>query len=232
MSYIILFSAIIIGVVTGEVLKKQKKIEGLFLTFSGAFLLAITIFHLLPNVYKKGGFDIGIFIMIGIFLQILLEYVSKGLEHAHHDNHKENLNHTFTVPMFLSISVHAFLEGAPVHNHGHFIEDISNPILLGIFLHKIPISSIIFISFRKSGYSKKFSVAMLALFGLMTPAGSYFVSKVPVLFQYSPQINAVVIGIFLHISTVILFESDHGHKFNAAKLIVVASATSIVYFLF
>ena len=38
---------------------------------------------------------------------------------------------------------------------------------------------------------------------------------------YFDQIMAVVIGIFLHISTTILFESSVDHKFNLKKVIAV-----------
>ncbi|MEN8137759.1 MAG: ZIP family metal transporter [Bacteroidota bacterium] len=235
MSYIILFSAVIIGVLIGELIKPQETLKKLFLTFSGAFLLAVTVFHILPEVYINGNEKIGFFIMLGVFIQILLEFISKGVEHAHVPNHHGHSHekHSYTLPMFISISIHAFLEGAPVTDHAHhhhIIDEISNPVLLGVFIHKIPIASIIYVAFRENGYSKIISFLLIILFGLMTPAGSYLANKVPAVIQYSDQINAVVIGIFLHISTTILFESSSGHKFNSAKLLVITAATALVYF--
>ncbi len=232
MTYIILFSAVIIGVLIGEFIKPRKTLKQLFLTFSGAFLLAITVFHLLPGVYHNGGEKIGFFIMLGVFVQILLEFVSKGIEHAHEPN-SHGHNHAFTLPMFISISIHAFLEGAPVADHAHHhhvIQEMSNPVLMGIFIHKVPIASIIYVAFRENGYSKTLSLILIAVFGLMSPAGTFLANHVPSIIQYSAQINAVVIGIFLHISTTILFESSSGHKFNSAKLIVITLATALVYF--
>ena len=32
-----------------------------------------------------------------------------------------------------------------------------------------------------------------------------------------PEITALIIGVFLHISTIILFESSENHKFNVQK---------------
>ena len=232
MTYIILFSAVVLGVLIGEFIKPRKTLKKLFLTFSGAFLLAITVFHLLPEVYHHGGDKIGFFIMLGVFTQILLEFVSKGIEHAHEPN-SHGHNHAFTLPMFISISIHAFLEGAPVADHAHhqhIIDEISNPVLMGIFIHKVPIASIIYVAFRENGYSKTLSFILIAVFGLMSPAGTFLANHVPSIIQYSAQINAVVIGIFLHISTTILFESSSGHKFNSAKLIVITLATALVYF--
>jgi hypothetical protein len=56
-------------------------------------------------------------------------------------------------------------------------------------------------------------------------------SKVPIVQDYNAYITAVVIGIFLHISTVILFESSEGHKFNIRKLSVIALGVVIAYFI-
>ena len=232
MTYIILFSAVIFGVIIGDFIKPRKTLKQLFLTFSGAFLLAITVFHLLPEVYHNGEEKIGFFIMLGVFTQILLEFVSKGIEHAHEPN-AHGHNHAFTLPMFISISIHAFLEGAPVADHAHHqhvIHEISNPVLMGIFIHKVPIASIIYVAFRENGYSKTISFILIAIFGLMSPAGTFLANHVPSIINYATQINAVVIGIFLHISTTILFESSSGHKFNSAKLIVITLATALVYF--
>ena len=82
--YLFPIYAIMIGVVIAFLIKKQKSLyTKLLLSFSGAFLLALTLFDLLPEVYdhlepKQTGF----FIMCGILLQIILEFFSKGAEHA------------------------------------------------------------------------------------------------------------------------------------------------------
>jgi hypothetical protein len=44
---------------------------------------------------------------------------------------------------------------------------------------------------------------------------------VPVLTAMAPKIMAIVIGIFLHISTTILFESSSNHRFNFMKMVVI-----------
>lgn len=46
---------------------------------------------------------------------------------------------------------------------------------------------------------------------------------------YYDKIMAVVIGIFLHVSTTILFESDHDHRFNLKKLIIVILGASLAF---
>jgi zinc and cadmium transporter len=82
---------------------------------------------------------------------------------------------------------------------------------------------------------------MLFIFAVMTPLGfltSKFLSdgEVSNISQHFDKIMAVVIGIFLHISTTILFESgsaDH-HKFNKKKMAAVflGIGLSLTTFLF
>src|SRR4051812_3717513 len=63
------------------------------LSFSGAYLFSITVIHILPEaVTESGNFKLaGIFVLLGYFLQMLIEYFSTGVEHGHihlHDDHK------------------------------------------------------------------------------------------------------------------------------------------------
>lgn len=222
MQYLLPILAIVAGYVF-VILFKPKKPSNikLFLAFSGAFLLALTVFELLPEVYQSDLKNVGIFIMAGILLQIFLEFFSKGAEHGHVHIHK--IDTTFPWMLFVSLSIHSFLEGIPVHNHDH--------LLLGIIVHKIPIAIILTVFFIQANYSRKNTLIFLFLFSLMTPAGSFAAEKLAFLKEYYVEATAVVIGIFLHVSTTILFESSEGHKFNLAKLLIVIFAAFLAYFL-
>jgi hypothetical protein len=79
----------------------------------------------------------------------------------------------------------------------------------------------------KSIYAGLFMV----FFSVMTPLGTYLANTVAILATYATFLNALVIGVFLHISTVILFESSEGHKFNLSKLLVIIFGITIAYFL-
>jgi len=198
-----------------------KKNLKLLLAFSGAFLLSITVFELLPEVFAYTNNKIGLFIMVGILLQIILEFFSKGAEHGH--VHLNKGNQTFPWLLFFSLSIHAILEGFPLYDN--------TSLLYAIIIHKIPIAIILTSFFYSSNLPKGKILLFLTLFALMTPLGSYLSGHVPKLNDYYPQISAVVIGIFLHISTTILFESNEGHKFNITKLLVIVSAIVIAYFI-
>lgn len=201
---------------------KSKENFKLLLAFSGAFLLALTVFELLPSAYEHSDAKtIGVFVMLGILLQIFLEFFSKGAEHGHvHINSEKS---DFPWLLFFSLSIHAFLEGFPIENH--------DTIIYGILIHKIPIAVILSIFLLGSKIKLVKAIFFILLFALMTPLGSYTASNSDFASQYYAPITALVIGVFLHISTVILFESSEGHKFNLHKLLVIVVGIVIAYFL-
>jgi zinc transporter ZupT len=206
------------------VLTRPKKKVGLqlLLAFSGAFLLALTIFELLPEVYQATDTKtIGVFIMLGILLQIFLEFFSKGAEHGH--IHLEVQNKQFPWLLFISLCIHALLEGIPVHDN--------NPILFGILVHKIPIALILSIFLLTSKIATYKAILFITLFSLMTPLGSLVAENLEFVLHYKTPITALVIGVFFHISTVILFESSQGHTFNLRKLLVIILGISFAYFI-
>src|SRR3989304_4598152 len=85
MIYILLFLLVIISGFSVFLLKDESGIKNkLLLSFSGAYLLAISFLHLIPEIFKSTEDNfIGIYILLGFFIQILLEYFSKGIEHGH-----------------------------------------------------------------------------------------------------------------------------------------------------
>jgi hypothetical protein len=65
----------------------------------------------------------------------------------------------------------------------------------------------------------------------MTPLGNWISNYYEIAHVYKTQITAVAIGVFLHVSTTILFESSKNHKFNLSKMTAVIIAIIIAYFL-
>jgi len=200
---------------------KQNRNLKLLLAFSGAFLLSITVFNFLPEVYKTNNSNIGLFIMVGILLQIILEFFSKGEEHGH--VHLDKNTVTFPWLLFISLSIHSVLEGIPIHGH--------HSLIYGIIIHKLPVAIILATFFVASKMSKSKTFLFLLLFALMTPLGVFLSTNIAILETYFQEISAVVIGIFLHISTTILFESNEGHKFNITKLLTIVAAIILAYFI-
>lgn len=192
-----------------------------FMAFSGAFLLSITVFELLPEVFKVSSKSVGVYIMGGILLQIFLEFFSKGAEHGHVHLHSENKH--FPWILFISLSIHAFMEGFPISEE--------NNLLIAIIIHKIPVAIILSFFFITAGYKQSTTLLFLFFFALMTPLGNFVSTYFDVVHKFETEVNAVVIGIFLHVSTTILFESSKNHKFNLNKMTVVILAVLLAYFL-
>lgn len=222
MLYILPLLAVVIGYFISLFLKPSSSTGfQLLLSFSGAFLLSVTVFEMLPEVYSAGYDKVGIFIMIGLLLQIFLEFLSKGVEHGHMHHHGESMKFPFL--LLFSLSMHALLEGFPLNK--------SSDLLHGVVIHKIPVAAILatFLFHSKIGKLKAF--LFLAIFGLMTPLGSWINANFAISEAYSAYINAMVIGIFLHVSTTILFEASKNHSFNASKLGVVIVGILLAFFL-
>lgn len=222
-SYLLPFIAIVVGVIIAFITKQQKSIgTKLLLSFSGAFLLALALFDLLPEVYHHlDPKQTGLFIMLGILLQIILEFFSKGVEHGHPDI--QNDDKKFPWVLFISLCIHSFLEGFSIHEH--------NDMVYGILIHKIPIATLITSFLFQSNYSKAQIIGFLTVFAVMTPFGTFISNNTILAHEYIHIINAAVIGIFLHIATTILFETGEGHKFNLSKLAVICLGISIAHFI-
>ena len=220
-TYLFPIYAVVLGVLIVVLSKKRtSKNTKLLLSFSGAFLLAITLFELLPEVYHHlEGKLTGLLIMVGIVLQLFLESLSKGAEHGHLHINKDNTS--FPWLLFISLCIHSFLEGFPIHQH--------NDMVYGVLVHKIPIAMLITGFLLDSKFSKLQIIGFLTVFALMTPLGTIISNNVSSLANYTDYINAIVIGIFFHIATIILFESDKGHKFNLAKLATIIVAVGLAY---
>lgn len=216
-----LFS-VIIGYILALFLRPDvKKNLKLILAFSGAFLLSITVMHLLPTLYNSKKASVGIFIMLGILLQIILEFFSKGAEHGHVHGHDKLLKMPWL--LFISLCIHALLEGFPVNNQ--------KELALGIAIHHFPIAIILTTFFINSQLNKKAIFLFMFSFAIMTPLGTILCKILPFLNYYQNEITAVVVGILFHISSTIIFESSEGHKFNIAKITVIILGVTMAYFI-
>lgn len=211
----------------------QKKIIKMLLAFSGGFLLAIAFVHFLPELYNDHSEKIGIYVLIGFLVQLFLEYFSGGIEHGHVHFHRD---HSFPWALFISLSIHSFIEGIPLvlpdnaEHHHHHGSGIS--LLMGILFHQVPVAIALMTLLRKSEYSTLKSWTILLLFGIMTPLGlitGYFTDG-RIDFVNMNYLLAIVVGMFLHISTTIIFETSENHKFNLMKLTSILAGVSLALF--
>ena len=231
MNYLLPFLSVLLGYgVALFIQPKNKKNLKLLLAFSGSFLLSLTVIHLLPEIYDSSGSElakqshshnIGIYIMVGILFQIILEFFSKGAEHGHVHGHETMVQIPWL--LFISLCIHAFLEGLPVNRHHN--------LAWGISVHHLPIAVILTTFFIKSQLNKTAIFFFMLTFAIMTPLGTLVANQVGFLQDYYTEITAIVIGILFHISSTIIFESSEGHKFNIAKVSMIVLGILLAYFI-
>ncbi len=204
--------------------KNQAKFIKLSLAFSGGFLLAIAFIHFLPELYAEQHTSIGVWVLVGFLVQLFLEYFSGGIEHGHIHVHA---NKKIPCGLLISLSIHSFIEGIPLantnvhaHDHDHLIGHHHDSLLLGIILHQLPVAIALMTLLRQSLIKSSTSWILLIVFGLMTPLGLIFGTLIPMdsSIPFMDILLALVVGMFLHISTTIIFETNENHRFNLAKL--------------
>jgi hypothetical protein len=199
-------------------LKKDSYLK-ILLSFSGAFLFGLTILHFLPELFHDYKPSYGIFILIGFSFQIVLEFLTQGIDHGHfHSGHSNKIGTSALIGLFL----HALFEATPLsqgsgHDHAH--EHFHNYFFTGLILHKLPVA-IVFGSMLNHYIGKKAKAfIILGIFALMAPLGLFLSEEISFIQVYQDYFMAIVIGIFLYISTTILFETSENHGFNLVKFI-------------
>lgn len=225
-------SALLGGLAVFFIKRDNTDLLKLVLSFSGAYLFSITVLHLIPEIYSDNeDYYIGLYVLGGFLFQLLLERFSEGIEHGH--IHKQGHHGHFPVGVMASLCLHAFLEGMPLAK-GHQRE-----LLFGIAIHHIPAAFALGSLLIQSVIRRSTVILSLFIFALMSPIG-FILSNIMSMGgaggieAYFDRMMAVVIGIFLHISTTILFESssaDH-HHFNRRKLtaVMVGVGLSLINF--
>jgi zinc transporter ZupT len=242
---VLFFTPLLAGMLIFLVPRGRNTNYKMLLVFAGSYLFAITVIHILPELYKQSrGLElIGLFVLIGFFLQQLLEYFTSGVEHGHlHANdhththshaHAHTHEHTHdhqhaavsALVLLSALCIHAFLEGGMLaESDDHQPVYDSNAILLGIALHRAPAAFALMTVLAVQLHSRRKAIPYLVGFSLAAPIGllisSYLASEQVLSSTGLIYLYALVSGNFLHISTTIVFESTPGHKFEARKMAI------------
>lgn len=200
----------------------------LILAFSGAFLLSISFLHLLPESYHDVGDSVGIYILLGFFLQLSIQKLSHGIEHGHvHHLPNQTVNITF---IFLGLGIHSFMEGVPLGFNYHSSSTMPS-VLVGIAAHKIPEMITIGLLLIASPHIRN-KKSIVFLFALLSPLAGiltlYFGQHYYSIAHIITYIIPVVVGAFLHIATTILFESGtKHHQLSSAKILVILAGVAL-----
>lgn len=220
---------------------RLKRHMPLLLAFGGAFLLGLCFLHLLPEAFAMNP-HAGSWVILGFLIQLGLEFLSKGMEHGHvHGNR-------FGLLAFLSLCLHAMIEAMPfgldpeavmghahahVHDHGaHVHHDHSGgqgALLFGIAIHKLPVALALMTILKATVHSKSRRWGWISVFAAVPLLGMALAGVLPQEPSVFGALNGVLVGILLHISTTILFETSDGHDFNGRKLLTVMVGLMLAY---
>ncbi|MGP8215712.1 MAG: ZIP family metal transporter [Bacteroidia bacterium] len=233
--YFILFAAVFSSGFVFSLVAIPKLALKLLLAFTGSLLFSIAVLDLVPEVYGSLGKTAGIYILVGFFLQIILEFFSHGIEHGH-THHGEG--RTFVIMMLISLCIHSLLEGMAVSYHPQNSNSlIDKGLYIGILLHHVPIAIALMTVLTESHVEKMKRLIPLAVFACMSPLGMYLGAHTGFLTTMSGGAfilnvtTGLVAGILLHISTTILFESSEDHRFNLLKFITVILGALLTIFI-
>jgi zinc and cadmium transporter len=228
MEYPLLLSSIVLGAIAVFLFKLDRPGHVKVLNaFTGAYLLCLTLLHLLPEVYH--GLDrhsetmIGVIMLAGFFTQVGLDVISMGVEHGHSHLHPGKM----PWGILAGLCLHALVEAIALGRVDTHFDPASRRLLLwSIVVHNFPVSIALLGMLLQSGMTRKTALGLLGLFAVMAPLG-LFLSAHTALAYHTRELMAFVIGIFMHISTTILFESSDLHRFNLAKLAAIAVGTGL-----
>ncbi len=232
---VLFFTPLVAGLLVFLLPKERSANYRMLLVFAGAYLFAITVIHILPELYRQSlGLElIGLFVLIGFFLQQLLEYFTSGVEHGHihasdplqpqthhHNFHQASLS---SLLLLSALCIHAFLEGGMLAEPAGAkpVYDV-HAVLLGIALHRAPAAFALMTVLAVQLHSRRRAIPHLVGFSLAGPVGlllsSYLANHEILSSTGLIYLYALVSGNFLYISTTIVFESTPGHRFDARKV--------------
>lgn len=225
MNWVILllfFAPFVGGVIALKNGYTNEKLLKVFLAFAGGYIFSITILHVLPEIFSSHQHNIGIVVLAGFFFQVFITRISDGAEHGHLHSHQHHHNMALPLGLYLSMCLHAFTEGLPLGILGKengFNESLS----IGIALHEMPASFALISILQSEKIHKRTVWLLLALYATMAPVGLFISNQLSgyLSAEMFDNILAFVAGIFLYISTTILFENSENHQFSGRKLVAI-----------
>lgn len=236
-------SALIGGLIAWKSPKWMLDKHSSLQVFSGAFLFALTVSHLIPELfamvfgehhYHPSNADlhtVGLFILLGYFMESIIESFSKGVEHGHIHDH--NHNSKSSLLLTISLALHGLIDGTVLvnpHEHQHEGEH-GLTMLIGILIHKLPVAFVLMYQLIQNEKNKALILGYFSLFIISSPfgyiLGEYVFEIHGAFYTYAVYAFALITGNFLNISTTIFVESNKGHKLFSKNRIPVVLGIGI-----
>lgn len=145
----------------------SQRALALLLSFSAGVLLGAVFFHMLPEIGKVLGENVGLPVLAGFLLIFVMErfvFVHACEEHGCDI-------HQMGIPAFLGISLHSLLDGIAL-GAGLILPQLGPVVLLAVIIHKMPDSMSISSILLSAGWDRHKVGKLNLLFSLTTPIGA------------------------------------------------------------
>jgi zinc transporter ZupT len=203
------------------------------LAFSGSFLLSVTFLHLLPETFEELNSTAGIYLLIGFFLQLLIQRITHGMEHGHTHIHPHDHEHHITLlPLLTGLSIHAAMDGLPLGFH-YRMHATEPSLYLAIAVHKLP-EAMLIASLVSVVKTRRQAFVILAMFSAITPVTAIMAQFAGERYYAMSKAVSVLIpivaGAFIHIATTIFFESGtRQHMLTWQKLAAMLAGVGMAF---
>jgi zinc transporter ZupT len=197
-----------------------------FLVISAGIIFGISIFHFVPELYRHFTIMGLVCVILGFSIPYIISHVSDNLS-----KHHENFSFIDSIT-FISFSIDAIIDGLIL---GSAIKENSQYLLIGLILHRIPMTFSLVSILRTHTKSASIMYLLCFTFIALTPLsaliGNYYISAFTLnTTQYFTYLTS---GIFIYISVYhILYEHQLYTKPNLKYLalgIFIALFTSIFH---
>jgi hypothetical protein len=164
--------------------------------------------HLIPETFTDIGSKAGLYLLIGFFIQLVIQRYTHGVEHGHIHVHHHGEKMALS-SVIIGLSLHAAMEGIPLGFNYH-----SNSAEPALYLASLLIAT---------GNRTKI-IPTIVFFSAITPVTAILAHNLGIYFLFVSTIISVIIpivaGAFLHIATTIFFESGTKHHMLTNKKIL------------
>ena len=199
------------GASTGAYLPVAHGRARVFVPLSGAILLAVSLFSILPEMAGEAGWvRAGLLYGVGYGVLFVVDRyihpVCPSCSHNHDHGHCEVELHGFSVPLIVATSIHAFIDGwSMTVARSAAAGSMRTTIPIAVLLHKIPEGLALGVMLRASLRSRGAAAAWGAGAELSTAAGAIVaLSLLPG--EWARDLLAVAGGTFLYLG----FHAVHG----------------------
>lgn len=241
---VLFFGVLLTGIITELLKNKLEKFSQFLISFSVSVVLALICVHILPELFSYENTTIGYYVLAGFVIQILLELLSKGIEHGHVHFHGKISNKQLFI-IFIGLSIHSFIEGIPIntieetihtHHHHHLTENQFSWVYLSmILIHKLPIAAVLIIFLNSMSVKNLKKYTLLLIFASTSPLGALFGEQLILhsfFNDWAIKFLALSTGMLLHITTLLIFEDHHQSNKKIKNILTISLGIIVGLFLF